>query len=304
MFPSRSFDPRPALLLALCLALLGASAGLHARPAAGDGLRVMSFNVRYAAADDGINAWEKRRGLTAKTVLLRHPDILGTQELLLRQARYLQAALPGYAWFGKGRNGDEVDDNDNEHMGVFYNTKRLKLLEHGDFWYSDTPDVPGSSNFGQSMPRMATWARFRDLRSGRRFYFFDTHFPHRPEAAPLRVRCARLLLARIARLAADEPVIVTGDFNSGPDTDAHRLLTATLRDAWESAPRRTGPERTVHAFTGTPTERIDWVLFRSLEIAGMETVTDHAGALYPSDHFAVVADLAWPSPPTATAPGP
>lgn len=301
----RIFDLPAALALVLVafLSLLGPSASLHASSNA-DGLRVMSLNVRYAGAtaDQGINAWENRRELMLRSIVGRHPDLLGTQELLLRQARYLQAGLPDYAWIGKGRNGNEIDDNGNEHMGVFYNTRRLKLLEHGDFWYSDTPDVPGSRNFDQPMPRMATWARFEDLRSGRRFYFFNTHFPHRAEATPLRLRCAQLLLQRIGRLPEDEPVIVTGDFNSTPGSEEHRMLTAVLSDAWESAPRRIGPEPTVHAFTGEPTHRIDWVLFRSLQTTQVETVTDHEGKLYPSDHFAVVADLSWPSEPPGAEP--
>ncbi|SEL75128.1 Metal-dependent hydrolase, endonuclease/exonuclease/phosphatase family [Pseudoxanthomonas sp. GM95] len=277
-----------------CAFLLAASATLPAEPAATrEGLRVMSFNIRYAAPQDGANLWAHRRDLWAKTVLARHPDIIGTQELLLSQAADIQQRLPGYAWFGKGRNGNELDKDGNEHMGVFYDTKRLKLIEHGDFWYSETPDVPGSPNFDQSLPRMATWAQFEERSSGKRFYFFDTHFPHRDEAEAVRERCARILLERIARLPKDVPVVVTGDFNSSPDTAAHRLLTTQLHDAWESASERVGPEKTVHAFTGVPTQRIDWILSRGFRTGRVETADDHQGEVFPSDHYPVIADLHW-----------
>lgn len=288
-----SFSRRlSACLLALAAALAGAT--IH--PASAEqreGLRVMSFNIRYAAPGDGINVWEHRRDLMAKTILQRHPDIIGTQELLLSQAADLKQRLTGYAWFGQGRNGNEVDRDGNEHMGVFYDTARLKLVEHGDFWYSDTPDVPGSPNFGQSMPRMATWAQFEDRSSGRRFYFFDTHFPHLDEAEPVRERCARLLLERIGRLPPDAPVVVTGDFNSGPETMTHQLLTGQLHDAWQASRERVGPEKTVHAFTGIPTKRIDWILSRGFQTGRVETVTDRRGKVFPSDHFPVMADLRW-----------
>ncbi|UNK43783.1 endonuclease/exonuclease/phosphatase family protein [Luteimonas sp. S4-F44] len=257
-------------------------------------LRVMGFNVRYAAPGDGVNVWEARRDLLVETIVRRRPHLVGTQELLRRQAEYLDAHLPGYAWFGTGRNGDDTDGNGNEHMGVFYDTKRLELREQGHFWLSDTPDVPGSDNFGQAMPRMATWGRFRDRASGREFYLFNTHFPHMDDAEPLRERCADLLLARIARLPADVPVVVTGDFNAVPNSPTHRRLVGPLRDAWEVSTARSGPAATVHAFTGQPTDRIDWILFRGLEAQRVETVTDQADGRFPSDHFPVVADFAWP----------
>lgn len=281
------------LLAAVLLSSCASAPGRAAHGTAGGTLRVMSFNVRYAAPGDGANVWENRRTLMTGMLLDEHPDIIGTQELLLHQARYLQDHLPGYAWFGRGRNGDEVDAGGNEHMGVFYATARLKLLEQGDFWYSETPDVPGSANFDGPMPRMATWGHFEDLRNGRRFYVFNTHFPHMAEHEALRQRCAQLLLERIERLAGGAPVVVTGDFNSGPGSASHRTLTAGLADAWQQAPQRHGPELTFHGFTGRPDARIDWILFRHFGISQVQTVDDHRGGIYPSDHYPVVATLLW-----------
>ncbi len=285
-----------ALLRPLCCALLlcaTTSVCAVSLPQHDTTLRVMTFNVRYSEGNDGINAWPNRRDLAVKTILERRPALLGTQELLLPQARYFADHLPGYAWFGRGRNGNEIDKDDNEHMGVFYDTNRLKLLESGDFWLSSTPDVPGSKDFGQALPRMASWAHFEDRRSGRRFYYFDTHFPYKADAEAIRERCAALLQQRIGALPAGEPVILTGDFNTTPDRDAHALLTRTLHDAWSASQTQVGPESTFHGFTGTPTKRIDWILFRGLDVTRVETVTDHQGAVYPSDHYPVVADFSF-----------
>lgn len=286
---------RTCFRLALCVLMLAASTlTVAAATAEKDTLRVMSFNIRYASPNDGVNVWEKRRALTLKTVQEQQADLIGMQELLRGQAEWLQAKLPHHAWFGKGRNGNEEDGNGNEHMGVFYDTRRLKLLAQGDFWYSDTPDVPGSNNFDGPMPRMATWGHFEDRRTGKRFYLFNTHLAHTDAAEALRERSARLLLARMATLAGTERVVVTGDFNAHPDGAVHRLLTATLSDAWEQAPVRSGPEKTAHAFTGNPDARIDWVLYRQFGIRSVHTVDVHEGAVYPSDHYPVVAELTWP----------
>lgn len=291
--------PVLGLLLFPVLVLLASCASVAAGPSPASehaGLRVMSFNVRYASPGDGLNIWENRRELTVDTIVGQAPDIIGMQELLLGQAKYLQSKLPHHAWFGKGRNGNEVDGGGNEHMGVFYDTRHLKLLEQGDFWYSETPDVPGSANFDGPMPRMTTWGHFEDLRNGKRFYLFNTHFPHTDEAEALRRRCAQLLLERIERIAGTAPVVLTGDFNSHPGSAAHRLLTTTLTDAWMAAPKPKGPASTFHGFTGTPETdaRIDWILLRHFGIHSVETIVDHRDALYPSDHYPVVADLEWP----------
>jgi endonuclease/exonuclease/phosphatase family metal-dependent hydrolase len=285
---------RSCFRITLCLLMFAAAAyTASAADAAADPLRVMSFNIRYAAPNDGVNVWEKRRPLTLSTIVEQRPDLIGMQELLRGQADWLAAQLPHHAWFGQGRNGNEEDGNGNEHMGVFYDTRRLKLLAQGDFWYSDTPDVPGSNNFDGPMPRMATWGHFEDRRSGKRFYLFNTHLAHTDAAEALRERSARLLLERMDTLAGTEPVIVTGDFNAHPQGPVHRLLTGRLSDAWDTASRRSGPEKTAHAFTGKPDARIDWVLFRQFGIRSVHTVDAHEGDLYPSDHYPVVAELTW-----------
>lgn len=285
----------PGLLLASGLAFAAGLVHAATPPAGAHDLRVMTFNVRYGEAKDGINAWPHRRELMVQTILKEHPDVLGTQELLAPQGEYLKQHLPGYAWFGKGRNGNEVNENDNEHMGVFYDTARLKVVDSGNFWFSDTPDKPGSMSFGQPMPRMVTWAQFQDLRSGKRFYYYDTHFPYQStsQADAIRERCAEMIKQRLAALPKSVPFILTGDFNATPDSAAHASLVEVLHDARTSAARQEGPVDTFHNFTGNADKRIDWILYRGVKADAVRTVTAHDGKIYPSDHFPVVADFSW-----------
>lgn len=49
--------------------------------AAGNELKVMSFNVRTMTGNDGVNGWEHRRDLFADTIRQLHPDVNGTQKL-------------------------------------------------------------------------------------------------------------------------------------------------------------------------------------------------------------------------------
>jgi len=261
-------------------------------PAMAQSLRVMSFNVRLPVESDGPNRWEARRQLAADMLARERPDLIGTQELFQQQGDELIALLPQYAWFGRGRKGGGERD---EHMGVLYRKDRLRVLQSGDFWLSDTPEVVGSITWGNLYPRMVTWARFQRVADGATFVLYNTHFPYRDEDEPVRERCAALIVARLRQLSPDEPVILTGDFNTVPGSPTHALLTSTLKDAWTSAPRRHGPADTFHDFTGNADRRIDWVLYRGLRVKQVRTVTTHGDGRYPSDHFPVVVDFTLPA---------
>ncbi|MBB4598796.1 endonuclease/exonuclease/phosphatase family protein [Xanthomonas arboricola] len=271
-----------AALALLCTALPALSA-----PAP---LRVMSFNVRVPVDTDGDKRWSVRRTAMAALVEQAHPDVFGTQELVQEQAQYLAAQLPDYRWFGNGRRGDDSD----EHMGVFYDSRALSVVESGDFWLSETPQVPGSSSWNTDLPRMVTWALFERRSDKRRFYLLNTHFAHRDQDEAAREYSARLILSRIAALPANIPVVLTGDFNSDPDQGTYRVLTASLGDARARAPEPQGPEKTFQDFTTQPTRRIDWILFRGLTPTRFSTLDQRPGGVLPSDHYPVLAEFAWP----------
>lgn len=254
------------------------------------GLRVMSFNVRLPIASDGPNRWEARQELFVETIRRADPDIIGTQELWKIQGDRVIAKLPQFAWFGIDRRGGHGD----EHMGVFYRRDRLRVVELGNFWLSETPEVPGSISWGHPYPRMATWGLFETVATGKRFWFINTHFPYRAEDEAAREKAARQIAAWIAARPGGLPLVLTGDFNTVPDSVAHRLLSAELADGWSAAAERKGPEETFHAFTGKADRRIDWVFARGLTAATAETVTFKRNGRYPSDHFPVVVDYRWP----------
>ena len=77
-------------------------------------VKVMSFNIRYGAAKDGENHWDKRRAFLAATIKAFAPDLLGTQETLAFQRDYLAGKLSGHQAFGVGRD-DGQDDGDWRH---------------------------------------------------------------------------------------------------------------------------------------------------------------------------------------------
>lgn len=258
-----------------------------ARPRAG--LRVMSFNVRLPIASDGANRWEARRDLFVEAIRRADPDIIGTQELWKIQGDHVLRRLPQFSWFGIDRRGGHGD----EHMGVFFRRDRMRVIDLGNFWLSDTPNVPGSISWGHPYPRMATWGLF-ETKAGKRLWLINTHFPYRAEDEAARSNCAAAIAEWVAQRPAGDVVVLTGDFNTGPESEAHRILSAGVADAWLAAPKRTGPEGSFHGFSGTPGKRIDWVMARGLTPVAVETVEFGRGGRFPSDHFPVVADYRWP----------
>jgi endonuclease/exonuclease/phosphatase family metal-dependent hydrolase len=266
----------------LCIACVLAVAPIHAQP-----LRVMTFNVRYPSDKDGVNHWDARRDLVVEMLRAEDPDVIGTQELYKRQGDELVARLPELTWFGESRKGGTED----EHMGVFYRKNRLKVLESGNFWLSDTPDVPGSRTWGNLYPRLVTWARFVRIADGLTFTFYNTHLPYRDVDEDARIRGAQLILARLKALPGNEIVILVGDFNAPPESRVYSTLTGTFADAWSASAKRSGPEGTFHGFTGKAERRIDWILFRGLKALSVETVTTNKAPRYTSDHFPVIAQF-------------
>jgi endonuclease/exonuclease/phosphatase family metal-dependent hydrolase len=263
-------------------------------------LTVLTFNIRYGTADDGENRWDRRRDLLFDVIRTENADIVGLQEALRFQIDEMVAALPVYAMVGVGRD----DGRDaGECSAILYRRSRLSIVDSGTFWFSDTPEQPGSTSWGNRITRICTWARFRDT-SGDGFYVYNLHLDH--ESQPSRERSVRLLAERIrSRSAKDDPVIVTGDFNADEQNPATRWLLGdetALAGAETRGIDLTDTFRALHpkasgvgtyngfAFGRIDEQKIDYVLVdRHFVARDARIVHTSRGQRYPSDHFPVVA---------------
>jgi endonuclease/exonuclease/phosphatase family metal-dependent hydrolase len=258
----------------------------------------MSFNVRLGVADDGDDSWEHRKALLAKTVQDFDPDLLGTQEVWDFQAKHLLEQLPGRAYLGWDR---QPDSEDGEQCGILYRTSRFEKLDAGQFWLSETPDVPGSKSWESSLPRVVTWVELRDqTRPGRTLVFFNTHFDHRGSDA--RRESAQLLRRRLGERGPDAAWIVTGDFNCAEASPPYEMLVGagdgglTVVDSYRAVhPRRADDEGTFSAFRGNRSGgRIDWILHSPrFDTVSAAIDRSHEDGRYPSDHYPVTAILRW-----------
>lgn len=283
---SRLYSP---ILAALCLCL-GALALHAAQP---EPLDVMSFNIRYGTANDGGNSWPARRGLLFDVIREQNADVVGLQEALDFQIDEIVAAAPSYAVAGVGRDDGA---RKGEYAAILFRKDRLHVAASGTFWFSDTPETVASKTWGNRITRICTWARLVD-RDGRAFWFYNVHLDH--ESQPSRVRSVALLRERIdARAFPGEPVIVTGDFNVGEANPALGALTAG--GAFVDTFRVAHPgEKTAGTFTGfrheqTGGDKIDYVFVQpGVTVLSAAIVRTSLANRYPSDHFPVVARVAF-----------
>jgi len=249
-------------------------------------LKVVSFNIRYDTEKDTENNWENRKHLLLEVLKLLKPDIIGMQEALYNQLSYINDNLPNYDYIGVGREDGKTKG---EFTPIFYRNAIFTKIKEGHFWLSETPEIPGSKSWDSTLPRVVSWVKLRIKDSDtkhREIYFVNTHLEHRSEKA--RNESAKLLSSFIRKLEEEAPVILTGDFNTGPTSPTYRLLTETLlKDTF------IGNNGTSHGFTGIPnSSRIDWILVsKQFKKLSFEIVKFNRNNKYPSDHFPVVAVL-------------
>ncbi|MCT2559597.1 endonuclease/exonuclease/phosphatase family protein [Tsuneonella sp. YG55] len=280
--------------LALGLVLAGCAHQFAGERSGAEELRAMTYNIRLDLASDGANAWSGRRELVFALLGREQPDVMGLQEVLLHQKADLEAALPGYAFAGVGRD-DGAEGG--EFSPVAWRRARFEALETGTFWLSPAPAVPGKG-WDAAFPRIASWALLRDRSTGMTFRILNTHLDHVGTEA--RARSGAMLAEWAARhVAAGERVIVLGDFNSTPDMPAILTLADPARGALRntraiSATPPYGPAGTFNAFR---IDRDDPAPIDHIFVSGgfavlrHATITQHWGGRLPSDHYPVIADL-------------
>jgi len=270
-------------------------------------VRVMTFNIRYGTADDGENRWENRKNLVFEVIWSHRSDFTGLQEALHFQIEEILEALPAYRKIGVGRDDGKTKG---EYSAILYNADRFMVDDHGTFWFSETPEVPGSKDWGNNITRICTWGRFVEKSSGKAMYLFNLHLDHQSQNS--REKSVALLIRRIQARTYPDPVVVTGDFNAGEENPAIRYMKGMenpggsfqtdamnpfpLVDTFRVLhPRATGVG-TFNGFEGqTGGDKIDYIFVEpTTKVLEAQILRDNDQGQYPSDHFPVMARVELP----------
>jgi len=262
---------------------------------------VATYNLRNdnPTNDDSLrgNGWKQRLPVVAKLIQFHDFDIFGTQEGLVHQLHDLTKAMPGYSYTGIGRDDGKTAG---EFSAIFYKTNKFKLLKHGDFWLSPITSRP-NKGWDAALPRICSWASFQEIKTGYKFYYFNLHMDHIGMVA--RRESAKLVLQKIKEMTANQPVILSGDFNVGETSDSYAVINTSgkLKDAYELSPIKYAENGTFNAFNAENKSkgRIDHIfLSNDFSVKRYGILTDTYRALnkqtnkyeakLPSDHFPVM----------------
>ncbi len=256
----------------------------------GQTIDVISYNIRYDNPDDASNNWDNRKEFLISQLNFYNPDVFGIQEGLIHQIKEMDKGLEDYTYFGVGRDhGDERG----EHTAIFYNKKRMKLLEESTFWLSLTPDKP-SKGWDAALPRTCTYGIFQNKSDGTKFMVFNTHFDH--VGVKAREESSKLILEKIKELNIKNlPVVLMGDFNLESDSPGVQVILDEMADAHIAAGNNAfGPKGTFNGFEfNKPVERrIDYIFVSdNFEVLKSAILSDSKDTRYPSDHLPVFARL-------------
>lgn len=254
-------------------------------------LNLMTYNIRLDVASDGENAWVNRKEILVSQLKFYAPDIFGVQEALPNQVNFINEKLKNYNSVGEGRDGG----NAGEYSALYFNKTKITLLKSGTFWLSETPNIV-SKGWDAAYPRVCTYGLFKNNESGNQFWIFNTHLDHIGVIA--RKKGLELILKQLEILnTAKLPIVLMGDFNLEPNSDAIAFLKTKMKDSYEASIEIPfGPEGTFNAFNyeSNSTKRIDYIFASNSEEIKVQkyAVLNNSYQLrFPSDHFPVFVQL-------------
>ena len=250
-----------------------------------ENLKVMSYNIRLGSGKDGTNSWALRYTATEEMLKDQKPDVFGVQEALDYQVHYIED-MCGYESVGVGR---EDGKKEGEHMSIFWNKKTVSMLKWGTFWLSETPQKP-SKGWDAACFRTATWALMKDKKTGKKFYFVNTHLDH--EGKEAQKNGLKLIVEKIAEMNPEGlPMVLTGDFNIEPSNPALADLDARMQSTRKIAEKT--DDLTTYNGWGKSSMMIDYIYVSGFSSCPeYQTVTKrYADRKFISDHYPICATL-------------
>jgi endonuclease/exonuclease/phosphatase family metal-dependent hydrolase len=253
-------------------------------------IRVVTWNI-HCGQDDGPPwkqfDWPARKYALRAALDQAGPDILCVQEATPVQVAFLEEALPGHGRVGVGRDGER---SGGEHCAIYFSRRRFEEIGGNTFWLEEPIDQPRAGS-ALDVKRICTWVRLRDRVSGRTVRVYNTHL-YLTEAP--RLTAAKLILAHVAAGDLSDAVLLTADFNASPAVPSRRLfIEAGLADSAERAGKPAG--KPTFQLYGIGLRCIDGILVDSNWAVHDHRILDvKPKSTFPSDHFALLADLALP----------
>ncbi|MHA1151830.1 MAG: endonuclease/exonuclease/phosphatase family protein [Alphaproteobacteria bacterium] len=258
-------------------------------------VRVLTWNIWWR-----FGPWESRRPAIAATLARLDADVIALQEVWSDETTNLAAELAEEL----GHHHVFASGMDKEGIG-FGNA----LLSRWPITRYESTKLHGQTENDEG--RLALFAEIDGPRGP--LPVFNTHLNYRFDHSHIRQRQVTDLARFVDRMRPETfPPILCGDFNAEPASEEMRMLTGlttcpveglVFNDAWVGAGGEAAGYTWDNAnpYVGARFEqnrRIDWVLVGWPKAGGAGHIVDcriagnePVGGVWPSDHFAVLAEL-------------
>ena len=246
-------------------------------------MKVMSINLCSWGSDNLSipNRTERVKSLVDKY----KPDLIGVQEATTYWLNYLKNSLSDYYSVGIGRD----EKGTGEAMAIFYNKHIFDLKESKTFWLSETPEKV-SKGWDGACRRTCTKAILLRLCDGKEFVYFNTHLDHVGEKAQLEG--VKLINEEIMK-HTEYPVILTGDFNVTPDSEAYKNVILKDTRVLTSYSENIGTWHNFGKISNAEAPVIDYCFINdNIKALSYKVITDKVDGEFVTDHYPVLAEIA------------
>ena len=267
-----------------------------------DTLRLATWNVHYILRNQqtgrwGVSGWEARKEPMNATFKAINSDVLAFQEMETFSGGNDDSENLARSWLlerNPGYNAAAIGDwrEFPSTQPILYRRDRIEVLDQGWFFFSETPDAIYSRTFNGSYPAFATWARFRDRRTGSEFRVVNVHLDFR--STENRRRSTALIVARVEPwIASGETVFLAGDLNARLGSDLHDMLEETGLSFLPVAAATYHLDRGLNLFGA-----IDHLAYAgTVRPAGPPVVFQQKlGPVWPADHYPLIGEFEFPAP--------
>lgn len=212
-------------------------------------IRIMSYNC-LTTTKAGVEYATGKKGYSRGHYLVdflgeKLPDSVGIQEITVEWRDYIDQNLVtfpydnGVLYFMVGlenEKGDALTSGATEYSPILYRRDLYEVEKYDGGWLSDTPDVPskyesivddeGKTHLDMKFKRVYCYAVFKDRKTGEvKYAHVNTHFDHVSDDY-INEKCSKVICDVVKKISDEYgcPVFVTGDFNSGENTEAYKYL--------------------------------------------------------------------------------
>ncbi len=245
-------------------------------------MKIMSINLCSWGKE---NLSIENRTSRVKSIIEKYsPDLIGVQEATTYWYAYLKNTLTDYFAVGIGRD----ENGTGEAMAIFYKKAMFDLKNSDTFWLSETPEVV-SKGWDGACRRTCTKANLLRISDGKEFIYFNTHLDHVGEKA--QVEGVKLINEAIKNYSC-YPVILTGDFNVTPESEAYKAVILKDTRALTNYSEKIGTWHNFGNIADCDAPVIDYCFVNdNIKTLSYKVITDKVENDFVTDHYPVLVEI-------------